>query len=380
MAVKDIVAGAEMFLRTAGVADENLRRQLLQRVQQQALEKSQMDLQREQAFQTAIPGIIQSSTTPAQEGAYGYGPMQEGQFNSDKAIPQMMPFLTPEQGATALLNMGAKESPTARLMRELMVAQVRSGTSANKPTNMPPWYDALAVEKLGSAYDTPEGKKQFADYMATTQGMKEAAAYRTKYATETATPFNVFTQTAEGIVPGNARTGTLGEPTGLGKPIPAGEAAKMGDLGTLLTNISEVKKLYKYGTDKENSKWVGPLSGRVGALEEKYTGTASDNQVKFYSFVRDMKDALLRARSGAQINEQEYKRLVTFLPDENLPSSSFKARLDRFEQEVNIILSHKKAALKEGGYGKNFNQNPMIEGISKEPRTPSKNNDPLGIR
>jgi hypothetical protein len=317
------------------------------------------------------------------EGATPQGMTQQPSMMSPEFIQGAIPFLTPPQAVTALLSQEGKESPQARLMRELMVAQIRAGASGNKPTNMPPWYDAMAVEKMGSAYDTPEGKKRFSDYIMSPQGIKESAAYRTKYATETAPPINVFTQTAEGIVPGNVRTGKVGESTGLGKPLPAGEAAKIGDLNTLLVDIGEVKKLYKYGTNKEEIGWVGPVAGLVGKVREKYTGGASEDQVKFYSYVRDMKDALLRARSGAQINEQEYKRLVNFLPDENLPPLSFSARLNRFEEQLNIVLSQKKSALREGGYGKNLkSDNETITGISKEPRVPAnmKNNDPLGIR
>jgi hypothetical protein len=173
MAVKDIVAGAEMFLRTAGVADENIRRQLLQRVQQQALEKSQMDLQREQAFQTAIPGIIQTSTTPAQEGAYGYGPYQPEQFDANKAIPQMVPYMTPEKGAEALMSMGKQpESFEQRMFRELAVAQARAGGKANEPS----FYekeDYKAKLRAREKTTEPEKDQNKSDYQLTRDSLRE---------------------------------------------------------------------------------------------------------------------------------------------------------------------------------------------------------------
>jgi hypothetical protein len=119
----------------------------------------------------------------------------------------------------------------------------------------------------------------------------------------------------------------------------------------LLNDIGKVKTLYEWGTPQKRADWVGPVAGRMGELREKYTGGASTDQVTFYSYVRDMKDALLRARSGAQINEQEYKRLVGFLPDEKINSKSFEARLQRFEDELNNILKTKKEVFKAGGYG-----------------------------
>jgi len=72
--------------------------------------------------------------------------------------------------------------------------------------------------------------------------------------------------------------------------------------------------------------------------------------VKFYSYVNDAKDALLRARSGAQINEQEYARLVKFLPTPELPPENFKARAERFEEQVRIIQEEKKRTYEGQGY------------------------------
>jgi hypothetical protein len=219
-------------------------------------------------------------------------------------------------------------------------------TKPDKPPSLGNAAETAIVMKFGSRdyLTNPELSKKADAWLGTKEGQEYLAR-----ATSLLTPPSVsFQQTAEGITPGITRgpgAGTLGTPTGVGKPVPPGEVTKIGDLNTLARNISEAEKLY-------NPEWVGPVMGRVGGVREKYTGGASEEQVKFYAYVRDMKDALLRARSGAQINEQEYARLVKFLPDENSPAKTFEARLARFKEAVGIILEEKKRSLSEGGYGK----------------------------
>ncbi len=221
--------------------------------------------------------------------------------------------------------------------------------------------DLAIKRKFGTEYlSDPEKVKEGDKWLASEEGRKAVKQARD----DLTTPSITYLQTGEGFVPAITKgegIGTIGKPTGLGKPIPAEETAKMGGLQALLNDVSTARELYKPG-------WVGPISGRVGAVQEKYTGGAGTNQVKFYAYIRDMKDALLRARSGAQINEQEYKRLVNFLPDENLPPKTFKARLDRFEAELNNVLSSKKKAFSEGGYGK------------RETKPEIQKTDSLGIR
>lgn len=99
---------------------------------------------------------------------------------------------------------------------------------------------------------------------------------------------------------------------------------------TILKMTNDVEKLFK-------NDYVGPVAGRYGQLAEKYTDLPED-QVKFYATIRDINDFVLRVRSGAQINEQEYKRLTSFLMDANLPADNFKARLERFSQNIDWIL------------------------------------------
>lgn len=222
--------------------------------------------------------------------------------------------------------------------------------------------DLAIKRKFGSSYLKDPTKTIEADkWLASDEGKQFVRDARDDLTPQSIT----YLQTDEGYVPAVTKgigIGTTKAPTGLGKPTPPGAAEKIGGIEGMLNDIKSVKSLYKFGTKEEQANWVGPVSGRWGTIEEKYTGTATDEQVQFYSYVRDMQDALLRARSGAQINEQEFKRLAGFLPDVNVPAPTFKARLIRFEKELNNVLETKKKALVEGGYGSRTPRSPTTGG------------------
>lgn len=79
--------------------------------------------------------------------------------------------------------------------------------------------------------------------------------------------------------------------------------------------------------------WTGPIKGRYGQISEKVRDLPPA-QVNFYATIRDMNDFVLRVRSGAQINEQEYKRLTSFLADPNLPTNNLRERIKRFRDNL----------------------------------------------
>ena len=218
---------------------------------------------------------------------------------------------------------------------------------------MPPAYDLIGAKYLGSEYQTPKGRAKFAQLYSTDPAIQQEVTAKIKE--EAGAKFQgfppqvIYLQTDKGFVPMPSRGSgvgnvPLGKPLeGLGKPIPSDQVSKLADLDTLQKQIDDTRRLFK-------PEYVGPIAGRYGTTKEKVVDIPED-QVKFYATVKDMKDALLRARSGAQINEQEYKRLVSFLPDENLPSGNFAARLSRFQNLVNQITASKKDEISAGGYG-----------------------------
>jgi hypothetical protein len=155
-------------------------------------------------------------------------------------------------------------------------------------------------------------------------------------------------QTNEGIRPFKSKgenSGTVGAPIG-GKPAPEAEVNRGIQIGSLKDTLKTIK-------DNFNPDYVGPVAGRVGTAKEKLVDIP-ENQAMFYAATRDAADVVLRLRSGAQINEQEFKRLMSFLPDATLPTSQFKIRLKRFEMTLDSILKNQASQMQSGGYGKGY--------------------------
>lgn len=182
------------------------------------------------------------------------------------------------------------------------------------------------------------------NWLATAAGKKaweEEQKRLLKQKQEFATPYNIIVPTAEGLVPFDARKGRLGEPTGIGKPL-TGEMITTGQqINTLKETFDRVNTLYK-------KEYVGPIQGRTGGLKEKTVGLKAE-QAQFYSDLEQTKNSLIYLMSGKQINESEFKRLMAQLPDRNLPSGVFEARMKNFKMTLDSILKNREKNL--GGYG-----------------------------
>lgn len=75
----------------------------------------------------------------------------------------------------------------------------------------------------------------------------------------------------------------------------------------------------------------------AGAIRE-FVGTAAPGEVEFRRSVNDVADSILRARSGAQINEQEFRRMIAMLFSVFDEPATFVAGLDRFRAEVGRMI------------------------------------------
>jgi len=78
----------------------------------------------------------------------------------------------------------------------------------------------------------------------------------------------------------------------------------------------------------------GALAGAV----RQFFGNISQEEATFRKAVLDVSDMILRARSGAQINEQEYRRMKGLLYNLTDEPSVFVAGLNRFSDEVNSMM------------------------------------------
>ena len=143
---------------------------------------------------------------------------------------------------------------------------------------------------------------------------------------------------APGIQTGSAGPGT---PKVKGK-VPAEATKRIASMKAMLRITDKIARDF-------DKSFVGPAEGRLGGIAQKTVGV-SKIRAKFYANVKDISDMLLRARSGAQINEQEYERLTELVPTRELPDEVFMARLERFQEALNELLVETNAALESGGY------------------------------
>jgi len=142
----------------------------------------------------------------------------------------------------------------------------------------------------------------------------------------------------------------------LEKTLPADISQQLGDFNTLSDQINTVKASYK-------PEFVGAVQSRTGALAQTFdipqVGlAASPLRADFLSNVNSIRNQLLYLRSGKQINEKEYERLLSELPDERRSDVDFEAKLANFERVFNEIKENRRNALATGYNVPATNTNP----------------------
>lgn len=129
----------------------------------------------------------------------------------------------------------------------------------------------------------------------------------------------------------------------------AGEREKTAALDSLMEQLKVVEDTYKTNPD-----YVGLVSGQVGRL----TQLTDKNEAAFRQKVLDIKDSLLRARSGAQINEQEYARLAKLVPDMGDSAAQFEGKMASFKQSLLTLQQERTTAQGRGGVFQGRGQSP----------------------
>jgi hypothetical protein len=124
----------------------------------------------------------------------------------------------------------------------------------------------------------------------------------------------------------------------------AGQQKEMSDLLALKNSLETIDALY-------DPSYVGLIAGNPAlARAKETTGIGVDTaEVQFRRIVNDISDRLLRARSGAQINEQEYARLLKIVPEPTLSPTAFEARLKSFKSDLENVISAKEDIVKKSG-------------------------------
>lgn len=122
----------------------------------------------------------------------------------------------------------------------------------------------------------------------------------------------------------------------------ASERKEIADFTSLLDEAEAIESLF-------DPKYTGFLDNILGRAKEITGLGVEGKEVIFRRIVNNMADRLLRARSGAQINEQEFKRLLKIVPELGLSDKAFVARAKDFTRELKDVLKTKKKTLK--GFG-----------------------------
>lgn len=147
------------------------------------------------------------------------------------------------------------------------------------------------------------------------------------------------------------------------KPLAGATAKSVAELNTTLEMIDDLESLF-------DPRFTGPIVGRAYPVRE-ITGQVEPEEVEFHRLVADIRDTLLRARSGAAITVPEYNRLIKIVPDPNLPGNVFASRLRGFRRSVRQLRDQK---LRVATTGRGQLREEAEQEVAPTP------NDPLGIR
>ncbi len=178
-------------------------------------------------------------------------------------------------------------------------------------------------------------------------GTKEGKTEVEKWAQSLTPPGITLAQTSEGFVPvqtKGAGIGTVGEPTGLGKPVPSG-------LQNELSFIEQIRDTYKAleGVVKETG-WHGPVGGAYGETVGRVLPTGEGYEDKRVMIAK-LKD-IVYPKSGKQLNETELATLTKYVPSMTDKDETYKSKMKDFIRHLDSIEAAKRKEMKEGGMGK----------------------------
>ena len=126
------------------------------------------------------------------------------------------------------------------------------------------------------------------------------------------------------------------------KPVGSAIQTAIAALDSLDVTLKEIETNF-------DANFLGIIKGTEIAFEIRRRAGSSIGQpintkeLIFRQSIFDLSDKLLRARSGAQINEKEAKRLRKLLPKATDEGKVFLAGMIRFKNEITIIRRERKA-------------------------------------
>ena len=134
------------------------------------------------------------------------------------------------------------------------------------------------------------------------------------------------------------------------KDLPDAEIDFLEKAGTLNNQIDFIDKQMAAGDEWKS--WVGPYDARVGRIQDVSGVGANKDRAVFQSTIQDIQNMMIYMRSGKQINESEYERIVKAMPDVNDSEKVFPAKWARFKQVMKDVMDSREKRLKDQpGYG-----------------------------
>lgn len=133
----------------------------------------------------------------------------------------------------------------------------------------------------------------------------------------------------------NNKTGALQTPPVAGarkSPLSATENTRRGAMNGMLKQATMADRL-----STKYAQYIGPVAGRATEFKLSTVGYDNPDIAELVRLSNDLSDQLLRARSGAQINEQEYKRLSKLVPRVTQPFSTYRSNLASFTRSLNEL-------------------------------------------
>lgn len=148
----------------------------------------------------------------------------------------------------------------------------------------------------------------------------------------TGAPYYLPIQTAQGILPFNARTGEFID-EGRRDLKPGAEAGERIARG--VSSINQMNNL----EEMFNPEWVGPLAGRYATTQLAIAGERGEKGLgEMAAQIASLKNAFIKDITGAQMSEPEALRIMQELPDINNPPDVFLARLRLARQNREFLL------------------------------------------
>ncbi|MHA2063547.1 MAG: hypothetical protein ACXABY_04105 [Candidatus Thorarchaeota archaeon] len=119
-------------------------------------------------------------------------------------------------------------------------------------------------------------------------------------------------------------------------------------LDAMIETQQGMDSLYRI-KDLFDAHFVGPYAGRKGAVGDIF-GFNPQKQSEFYAAEQQLKNAMIKAITGAQMSEPEAKRIMRQLPDKENPPTVWNARWNQSLINFREVQKRRTEVLRKTGF------------------------------